>query len=257
LRGDQLLPGSDLSEPAKIGRRTSDPSKSSRRNKIESGLDHVLTTGSTQPARTGVSMSWPLLNFGDQESSARLQHSVHLCNRSLSIIIGDVMQGKSAGNGVERIVGERKLLGIGHFEPRRYALLARSRNGTIDHLRAGVNAIDRPARSYPLGEDRGEPARAAADIENMITRFELQIISEPVAHPASASAEQPSPDVVNPGPVDEAVTAVVIGMTGLMHQSNLLGSAWLSVRRAVGTRHHAAVAMKLRGFADVVRIGDS
>ena len=204
-----------------------------------------------------MSMSWPFLDFGNQESSARLQHSVHLCNRGLSIIIGDVMQGKGAGNGVERIVGERKLLSIGHFEPRRYAVLARSRNGAVDHLGAGVNAVHRPARSYPLGEDRGEPARAAANIENMITRFQLQIISEPVAHPASASAEQPSPDVVNPGPVDEAVTAVVIGMTGLMHQSNLLGSAWLSVRRAVGTRHHAAVAMKLRGFADVVRIGDS
>jgi hypothetical protein len=223
MKGDQLLPGSDLPEPAEIGRGTSDPSKASRRNKIESGLDHVLTTGSTQPARTGMSMSWSFLDFGNQESSARLQHSVHLCNRSLSIIIGDVMQGKGAGNGVERIVGERKLLSISHFEPRRYAVLARSRNGTVDHLGAGVNAVHRPARSYPLGEDRGEPARAAANIENMITRFQLEIISEPVAHPASASAEQSSPDVVNPGPVDEAVTAVVIGTTGLMHHRNLLG----------------------------------
>jgi hypothetical protein len=169
-----------------------------------------------------MSMSWSLLDFGNQQSSARLQHSVHLCNRSLSIIIGDVMQGKSAGNGVERIVGERKLLGIGHFEPRRYAVLSRSRNGTVDHLGAGVNTVDRPAWSYPLGEDCGEPARAAANIENMITRFELQIISEPVAHPASASAEQPSPDVVKPGPVDEAVMAVVIGATGLMHHGDLL-----------------------------------
>ena len=170
-------------------------------------------------------MSWPFLDFGNQESSARLQHSVHLCNRSLSFIIGDVMQGKGAGNGVERIVGERKLLRIGHFEPRRYAVLARSRNGTVDHLGTGVNAVHRPARSYPLGEDRGEPARAAANIENMITRRQLQIISEPIAHPASASAEQPSPDVVNPGPVDHAVTAVAIGTTGLMHHGNLLGSA--------------------------------
>jgi hypothetical protein len=169
-----------------------------------------------------MSMSWSFLHFGDQESSAGLQHSVHLCNRSLSIIIRDVMQGKSAGNGIERIVGERKLLGIGHFEPHGYAVLARSHNGTVDHLGARVNAVDRPARSYPLAEDRGEPARAAANIENMITRFELQIISEPVAHPASPSAEQPSPDVVNPGPVDEAVTAVVIGTTGLMHHGNLL-----------------------------------
>jgi hypothetical protein len=230
MKGDQLLLGSDLSEPAEIGRCTSDPSKASRRNKIESGLDHVLTAGSTQPARTGMSMSSPSLDFGNQESSARLQHSVHLCNRSLSIIIGDVMQSKGAGNGVEPIVAERKLLSIGHFEPRRYAVLARSRNGTVDHLRAGVNAVYRPARSYPLGEDRGEPARPAANIENMIARFQLEIISEPVAHPASASAEQPSPEVVHPGPVDEAVTAVMIGTTGLMHQSNLLGSTWLSVR---------------------------
>lgn len=165
------------------------------------------------------------LELGNEESASRLQHSIHLRNGGPSIILGDVMQGEGAGNSVERIVGERKLLCIGDLEAGLNAVLARSCSGTADHLWTRVNAIGRPARSYPLSENRGKPAGAAANIENMITRRQLQIISEPIAHPASASAEQPSPDVVNPGPVDHAVTAVAIGTTGLMHHGNLLGSA--------------------------------
>jgi len=105
-----------------------------------------------------MSMSWPFLDFGNQESSARLQHSVHLCNRGLSIIIGDVMQGKGAGNGVERIVGERKLLSIGHFEPRRYAVLARSRNGTRTPAAAGIAAARRWSRTAAGGANAGPAA---------------------------------------------------------------------------------------------------
>ena len=186
LRGDQLLASGDLAEPTKIRRSTGDSSKSSSSNKIERDVDHVLTTGrATQPARTGMSMPFSLLELRNQESPSRLQHSVHLRNGSLSIIIGDVVQGKGAGNRVERIVGERKLLRIADLEPRRDTMLARSRSGTVDHLRTGINAIDRPARGRPLGEGHGEPTRAAADIENMITGLELEIVSD---HPAEAAA---------------------------------------------------------------------
>jgi hypothetical protein len=136
-----------------------------------------------------MSMPSPHLELRNQESPSRLQHSVHLRNGSLSIIIGDVVQGKSAGSSVERIVGERKSLCIADLEPRRDAMLARSRSGTVDHLRTRVNAIDRPARGRPLGEGHGEPTGAAADIENMITGLDLQIISDHRAKAAAAPSE--------------------------------------------------------------------
>jgi hypothetical protein len=132
-----------------------------------------------------MSMPSPHPELRNQESPSRLQHSIHLRNGSLSIIIGDVVQGKGAGSSVERIVGERESLCIADLEPRRDAMLARSHSGTVDHLRTGVNAIDRPARSRPLGEGHGEPTGAAADIENMITRLELEIVRD---HRAKAAA---------------------------------------------------------------------
>jgi hypothetical protein len=52
-------------------------------------------------------------------------------------------------------------------------------------LRTCVNAVDCAIWSYPLSEESRKAARPTADIENMITGCQLQIVRE---HPAEAGA---------------------------------------------------------------------
>ena len=133
-------------------------------------------------------MSCSLLELGNQEAAARLQHAIHLGNRSLLIIISNVVQSERAGDSVERALAERKLLGVPDLKAHRYAILERLCGGAADHLRARINAGYRAGRGYPFGEDPGKPAGTAADIENMITGPELQILGDHRAEPASASS---------------------------------------------------------------------
>jgi hypothetical protein len=137
-----------------------------------------------------MSMSSSTLDeLGDQQAAARLQHAMHFGNRGLLIILGNVVQGKRAGDSVKRHIRKGKFLGVGDPEVHRYAMFTRSCSGALDHLRAGVNAGDRAIRSYPFGEDPNETARAAADIENMITRLQLKTVGDHGTQPASSSAQ--------------------------------------------------------------------
>src|SRR5215217_7220907 len=88
-----------------------------------------------------MSMSCSLLELGNQEPAARLQHAIHLGNRSLLIIISNVVQSERAGDSVERALAERKLLGVPDLKAHRYAILARLCSGAVDHLRARINAV--------------------------------------------------------------------------------------------------------------------
>jgi hypothetical protein len=133
------------------------------------------------------------------------------------IISSDMMQDQDAGHRVEGVVGERKVLGIGDLKARGDALLARFGSRSLDHLWAGINAIGRAARRHPLGEKSGQTARATTDVENMITSSNLQIVSEHRPKSAAAAAQQPSGHVIEPCPVNEPVTVVVMATAGVGH----------------------------------------
>jgi hypothetical protein len=91
-------------------------------------------------------MPLPLMELGDEESSAGFEDPIHLGDGSLLIIFGHVMQCERAGDGIEGGVSERELLREGDLEVRRHSVFVGSGGGTVDHLGAWVNAVNRAGR---------------------------------------------------------------------------------------------------------------
>ena len=139
---------------------------------------------------------------------------MHLLHSGLSIIFGHVMQHKRARDGVEAAVRKRKPLGKGHLKGDRKVLLAGLRGRALDHLRSCIDAGHGSGGGYPLGEGHRQLAGAASHIENPITGLQFKIISEHLAQPLTASAEQSIRQVVRTRPVNEAVMAVVHDLRG-------------------------------------------
>jgi hypothetical protein len=223
----RLLACGDLAQPAEVRRPTGSVGKSGRIDELEGFVDHLLVAESTQPSRDKMRMRLPFMELGDKESSARFEHSIHLVNSGLLIISGHVVERERAGDSIERGICERQLLGESDLEVRRHSFLACSGGCPFDHLDAGVNAFNRAARSYSLGEHHREPARSAPYIESSLTGSELQIVSEHGTHPISASAEQARAQIVEPRPMDESVTVVVMNAVGVDHDPCRFGSSAL------------------------------
>ena len=150
-----------------------------------------------------------LIELGDQQSAVRLEHPMHLLHSGLLIIFGDVVQGKCAGDCVERGVRKGESLRVSHLKGDWNLLFACSGGRTLDHLWGRIDAGDRSRRCHSLGERHRQLAGAASHIENPITAVQSKIIGKGVAETLATSAEQTIRQVVRPGPVDEAVMAVI------------------------------------------------
>ena len=168
-----------------------------------------------------------LMELGDQEPSSGFEHPVHLLDCGPLIVLGHVVQGERACDGVEGRIRKRKVLRETDLETRRYSTLACLAAGTVDHLDCCINAVHGAGGSYPLREDKGEAAGAAADIENPVTGPKLQIVGQHRAQTVSSPAKQAVAQVVNTRPVDEPVAAVVMGTAGGVDHRHV------SVRRVV------------------------
>jgi hypothetical protein len=139
---------------------------------------------------------------------------MHLLHGGLLIILGDVVQGQRAGDGVERGIGKGESLRESHLKSDWDLLLARSGGRTVDHLGSCIDTGDRSRRCDPPGERYRQPAGAASHIENPITGLHSKIIGKGLAEPLSTSAEQAVDQVVRAGPVNEAVMVVIHEKTG-------------------------------------------
>jgi hypothetical protein len=97
-------------------------------------VEHVFAR-MPKPSWTGrAAPPLALVELGDQETSIRFQHSVHLADCTPLIVLSYVMQRKGACDGVKGGIRKRKLLRESDLEGRRYASLAGLAAGTLDHL---------------------------------------------------------------------------------------------------------------------------
>src|SRR5215216_6187312 len=102
------------------------------------------------------------------EAAAGLEDSPYLVEPRALEVIGQVVQREAAGHEVERRIRERDRLDQGDQEIDIGAGLRRLFLGDFDHLGGGVNAVHL-ARSRARLEGEGERARAAADVEHLLT----------------------------------------------------------------------------------------
>src|SRR5207248_8060566 len=103
-----------------------------------------------------------------QEAAAGLEDTPYLGEPRALEVLGQVVQHEAAGHEVERRIGERERLDQGDLEIDLGAGLRRLLPGDVDHLGGGVNALHL-ARSHARREGEGERARAAADVEHLLT----------------------------------------------------------------------------------------
>jgi hypothetical protein len=214
----------DLAEPPEARTSGGDVDESRFLDKPLCLVEHVYPR-MPQPCWTGVPTPWAGVKLGDQEPSTGLEHPVHLLDRSSLIVLGYMVEREGARDGAEGGIGKRQVLCEGDLEGTRHAPFACLAAGAVDHLDCCINAVNRPSRCYPLRKDAGKAARAAADVEDLVTGPKLQIISQHRAQTVSAPAKQAVPQVVNTRPVNEPVSAVVTGMAGGMDHRHV------SVRR--------------------------
>jgi hypothetical protein len=102
------------------------------------------------------------------EAAAGLEDTPYLVEPRALEIIGQVVQHEAAGHEVEGSVRERDRLDQGDLEIDIGAGLRRLLLGDLDHLRRGVDAVHL-TRSHARLEGEGERARAAADVEHLLT----------------------------------------------------------------------------------------
>jgi hypothetical protein len=208
----------DLAQPTEIRTSAGNAYESGCTDEPERLVEHVLSR-MPKPSRAGMPTPLALVELGDQEPSGGFEHPIHFLDCGPLIILSDVVQSERARDGVEARIRKREVLRESDLEPRRYSTLARLAAGTVDHLDCCINAVHGAGGSYPLREDEGEAARAAADIENPVTRPKLQIVGQHRAQTGSALAEQDVAQIVNTRPVDEPVAAVVMGVArGVDHR---------------------------------------
>jgi hypothetical protein len=208
----------DLAQPPEIRASGGDVGESGCLDEAECLGEHVLSR-MPKPSWTGMPAALTLVKLSDHEPSTRLEHPVHLLDRSPLIILSHMVQRKGAPDGVEGGIRKRELLCEADLEGDRCSPFACLAAGPVDHLNCCINAVHRAGGCYPLGIHAGKAARATADIKDPVTGPKPKIVSQHRAQTVSTPTKQPVPQVVEACPVDELVAAVVIGMaSGVDHR---------------------------------------